>query len=283
MKMLSHHFIQCTLVAGFGVLIVSDAIAQSLDTDKQIGLRLQTLATGEKILHWNGQANYTYFIQATPDLRDWTWAPNIEPGIAAPMSYEVDGPTAKGFFRLIRSDQTAANLDTADFDGDALSNLYEITPRPRPGGINGHAGLNPNIQTNPIDPDTDHDGLNDKWEQDHGLDPTDNGSQNLNNGALGDPDGDGLTNAEELAAGLHPQDSRPPIALFKRIDNPDGTVTYSWISFAYQGEWFQVETQQPDGSFKTIYATTYGSAKLPFIFGKQLYTLTLNPATDFIP
>jgi len=283
MKMLLHKFIQCILVVICGVLIVSDAIAQSLDTDKQIGLRLQTLTTGEKILHWNGQANYTYFIQATPDLSDWTWAPNIEPGVAAPMSYEVDGPTAKGFFRLIRSDQTAANLDTADFDGDGLSNLYEITPRPRPGGINGYAGLSPNIQTNPILADTDGDLLSDKWEQDHGLDPTDNGSRDINNGALGDPDGDGLTNAEELAAGSHPHDSRPPIALFKRIDNPDGTVTYSWISFAYQGEWFQVETQQPDGSLKTIYATTYGSAKLPFIFDKQLYTLTLNPATDFIP
>ena len=95
MKMLLYKFIQCLLVAVCGVIIVSNAIAQSLDTDKQIGLRLQTLTTGEKILHWNGQANYTYFIQATPDLSDWTWAPNIEPGVAAPMSYEVDGPTAK--------------------------------------------------------------------------------------------------------------------------------------------------------------------------------------------
>ena len=118
------------------------------------------------------------------------------------MSYEVDGPTAKGFFRLIRSDQTAANLDTADFDGDALSNLYEITPRSRAGGINGHAGLNPNIQTSPLLADTDGDGLNDKWEQDHGLDPTDNGSRNVNNGP--DGDNDGLTTAEEQALGTDP-------------------------------------------------------------------------------
>ena len=206
MKMLLHKFIQCILVVVCGVLIVSDAIAQSPETDKQIGLRLQTLTTGKKILHWNGQANYTYFIQATPDLSDWTWAPNIEPGVAAPMSYEVDGPTAKGFFRLIRSDQTAANLDTADFDGDALSNLYEITPRPRPGGINGHAGLNPNIQTSPLLADTDGDGLNDKWEEEHGLDPTDNGSRDLNNSPNGDSDGDGLTNAQELLLGTNLQD-----------------------------------------------------------------------------
>ena len=283
MKKLLLRFIHCILVAGFMFLSVSNSAAQSPDADQQIALRLQTLTNGEKLLHWSGQADHTYFIQASDDLKNWTWAPNIEPGIAAPMSYEVDGPTAKGFFRLIRTPQTAADLDTADFDGDGLSNLYEITPRPRPGGVNGYAGLNPNIQTNPIVADTDGDLLNDKWELDHGQDPTDNGSRDVNNGALGDPDGDGLTNAEELAAGSHPQDSRPPIALFKRIDNADGTVTYSWLSFAYQGEWFQVETQQPDGSLKTIYATTYGSTKLPFIFGKQLYTLTLNPATDFIP
>ena len=48
MKMLSHHFIQCILVTGFGVLIISNAIAHSLDTDKQIALRLQILTTGEK-------------------------------------------------------------------------------------------------------------------------------------------------------------------------------------------------------------------------------------------
>ena len=48
MKMLLHKFIQCILVVVCGVLIVSDAIAQSPETDKQIGLRLQTLTTGKK-------------------------------------------------------------------------------------------------------------------------------------------------------------------------------------------------------------------------------------------
>lgn len=180
--------------------------AQTFVSDQEISLRLQSLSSGEKILSWNGQANHTYFLQVSHDLSEWTWAPNIELGIAGPMSYEVDGPTDRGFYRLIRSSHTAADLDHADFDGDQLTNLEEITPRPRPGGTNGITTLQSDIQTSPLDSDTDHDGLNDKWEQDHGLDPTDNGIRNIDNGLNGDPDGDGLTNAEELTASTDPFD-----------------------------------------------------------------------------
>ena len=58
----------------------------------------------------------------------------------------------------------------------------------------------------------DGDGLPDGWEVQYGLDPLDNGTTsmrtggagNANNGAAGDPDGDGFTNAQELASGTHP-------------------------------------------------------------------------------
>ena len=49
-------------------------MAQPPDSDPQIGLSLQTLPAGEKILSWTGQANHTYFIQASPDLGEWTCA-----------------------------------------------------------------------------------------------------------------------------------------------------------------------------------------------------------------
>ena len=67
-------------------------------------------------------------------------------------------------------------------------------------------------ETDPLNPDTDGDGLPDGWEVNHGLDPLDNGVYNfrtgqpgnINNGPDGDPDNDGFTNSQELAAGTHP-------------------------------------------------------------------------------
>ncbi len=56
--------------------------------------------------------------------------------------------------------------------------------------------------TPPPTVDTDGDGLIDSWETKFGLDPT---SGTGDNGASGDPDGDGVTNAAERTAGTHPR------------------------------------------------------------------------------
>jgi hypothetical protein len=55
--------------------------------------------------------------------------------------------------------------------------------------------------------DDDEDGLPDAWERLYGLDPTDDGSRDINNGPNGNPDsagGDTLTNLQELQRGTHP-------------------------------------------------------------------------------
>ena len=54
--------------------------------------------------------------------------------------------------------------------------------------------------------DNDGDTLPDAWETANGLDPTDDGSTNVDNGPLGDPDMDGSNNAQEFEKVTNPQD-----------------------------------------------------------------------------
>ena len=86
------------------------------------------------------------------------------------------------------------------------------------------------LETDPLDADTDGDGLPDGWEIAHGLDPFDDGipghknmrtglPTNPDNGATGDPDGDGFTNTQEFANGTDP---RSPDT---GVPSPAGAIT----------------------------------------------------------
>ncbi len=71
--------------------------------------------------------------------------------------------------------------------------------------------------------DGDDDDLPDEWEKLHGLDPADPAG---NNGAWGDPDGDGLENFREFQRGLDPNAAdvhgTPGLALWEAWDNLGG-------------------------------------------------------------
>ncbi|GAB4378754.1 MAG: pectate lyase [Calditrichia bacterium] len=54
----------------------------------------------------------------------------------------------------------------------------------------------PPLRSEPAPPDSDHDGMPDDWEKNHGLNPADPADRN------GDPDGNGYTNLEEYLNGL---------------------------------------------------------------------------------
>lgn len=256
--------------SGFSILASGFSSSQTLpDQD----LRLEILPTGEKLLHWTGHPGLTYFLQASPDLQNWTWAPNIEPGINGPMSYEVDGPSAAGFYRLQYTDQAPAPGETvgsADYDGDGFTNLQEITPRPRPGGVPVGFNISANIQTNPVRKDTDGDGLDDKWEEDHGLDPTDNGSRDINNGPNGDPDGDGVNNLKEQQSGTDPKnglDFPTELVCARRSATGGGNTATSqspWGHYYIQTYWAPPAAESSDDGAFSIQTLKSKAEEFPF-------------------
>ena len=99
------------------------------------------------------------------------------------MDSDGDGLSDGAEILLYRTDP-----DNPDSDGDGLSDYDEVIT----------------LGTNPNNPDSDGDGLPDAWEVQHGLDPLDDGSGNINNGPEGDPDGDGFSNSLELELGSPP-------------------------------------------------------------------------------
>ena len=138
----------------------------------------------DKFLRWYGHDERTYFIQVSDPndhLKRWTWAPIIESGNNADISYEVDGTADKGFFRLKYTDQPTTDPDNDDFDGDSISNLDEVSY----------------YNSDPLDSDTDNDGMPDGYEVLYYFD------LNFDEGGY-DYDGDDLTNLGEYNAGTEP-------------------------------------------------------------------------------
>jgi hypothetical protein len=117
---------------------------------------------------WQGVAGRTYFMQRSADLIHWSYAQVIDFGDRL-HHHTFTKASPQGFFRLLLNDDTTITsleaAQNADFDGDGLSNLFEIT-----------FGYNPYQATSTASgPD-----------------------------ALLDPDGDGMTNATEGNRSLNP-------------------------------------------------------------------------------
>ncbi|MGD9612820.1 MAG: LamG-like jellyroll fold domain-containing protein, partial [Kiritimatiellia bacterium] len=139
-----------------------------------------------------------------PDL--WEDANGLDSGVDDAVG-DLDGDGLTNLEEFIHGTDPQA----ADPDGDGLFDYAEIvTYGTDPFDADTDAdGLNDYAEvvtygTDPFAADTDADGLPDKWEIEVGLDPLVGTSAD---GASGDPDGDGLTNLEELGQGTDPQEA----------------------------------------------------------------------------
>ena len=100
-----------------------------------------------------------------------------------------------------------------------------------------------------LDPalDADGDGLPNGWEQTYGLDPL---SPNGNDGANGDPDGDGMTNLQEFQAGSN------PVADIKAIAREGDDIRVTWQAAAGKTNSLQ-RSLGSNGSYSNSFADIF--------------------------
>lgn len=143
---------------------------------------------GQWRFEWHGVTGRSYFLQSSEDMVKWRYLPEIRMGADEVTGYDFQSAARTLFLRLRFTDQWTQDPFGDDFDNDGLSNWDEVS-------LYG---------TDPFNPDTDGDGLPDGWEVQHGFDPNDDGSVDVENGPDGDPDGDGLSNLDEFIHGTDP-------------------------------------------------------------------------------
>lgn len=127
---------------------------------------LVSLGTSSWRYDWTGAVGWTWFIQWSEDLETWHYFPIIEHG--AEFDYFEFSTTADNFYlRLKYSDIATSDPESADFDGDGLSNLFEVM-----NGLDPFASDSDGDLTSDGSEDDDFDGSVNTSEALHGRDPT---------------------------------------------------------------------------------------------------------------
>jgi hypothetical protein len=123
----------------------------------------------------------------------------------------------------------------ADSTGNSLQRIASAAFADDPANWQAAAPTAGQLNQGTLTVDTDHDGLPDEWELANGLDPLD--ATNIN-GALGDPDGDGMTNWQEYLAGTDPLKSQDVL----RFDHVSCSNFVCLLQFnTYTGHTYAIE------------------------------------------
>ena len=120
---------------------------------------IEPLGMSSYKLDWDGAANEAYFIQWSLDLGGWQYFPLVDQGVDHD-EFNFNSSTDRFFVRVVSWPYTGTDPHGADFDGDGLSNIFELM-----------FGLDP------LDTDSDDDGILDGAEdldEDGALNTTEN-------------------------------------------------------------------------------------------------------------
>lgn len=90
---------------------------------------------------WEGTADEAYFIQWSLDLEGWQYFPLVDQGVDHD-EFNFNSSSERFFVRVVSWPYTGTDPHGADFDGDGLSNIFELM-----------FGLDP------LDTDSDGDGI----------------------------------------------------------------------------------------------------------------------------
>ena len=189
---------------------------------------------------WQSDPNFTYFFQQSNDLVNWTFFPEIRAGITGPDSYPAhpvgfsQGPYK--FFRMAAFPGAPADVETADFDNDGLTNQQELS-------------ATASNQTNPFLIDTDSDGEGDWQEFVQGTEGNNPASQegplvlDLHQStssclsfSLPNPNP-----AEQLSLSLEDPNSDSIVYNYTGSHQPNGPA-YNWIDISTTGQLLDFQT-----------------------------------------